>query len=106
MDRKKFYVNIGSQEISQIKYGNNDEFIVYATEEEARILREKMDKMYVADGRAYVRSHVPIMEYHNDKANDEYDAGLAEAFEMIHDLGDDQTREFIEGLGILDDKNK
>src|SRR5699024_9841473 len=95
------YVSISSREISQIQYANNDEFTVYATEDEIRQLRTKMDNMYDADNQSFWRSHVPIMPYHNDQANDAYDAGMTEALQMIHDLGDKQTKEHIMDMGIL-----
>ncbi|SDQ29649.1 hydrolase [Virgibacillus salinus] len=103
MEKKKFYINLGSQEISQIKYDNNEEFVIHATEDEVRILRDKMDDMYNADYRAFFRAHVPIMPYHNDSSNDDYDIGITEAFQMIYDLGDENTKKHIDSMGVLSD---
>ncbi len=103
MEKKKFYINLGSQEISQLKYDNNEEFVIHATEDEVRILRDKMDDMYNADYRSFFRSHVPIVPYHNDSSNDDYDIGMTEAFQMIHDLGDEATKKHIESMGVLSD---
>ncbi|HLR62718.1 MAG TPA: hydrolase [Lentibacillus sp.] len=105
MMKNKYYVNLGSQEISRIKYDNNDEFIIYATDDEIRILRGKLDGMHDSDMRAFFRAHVPIMPYHNDKPNDDYDAGVTEAFQMIYDLGDKETKQHIEDIGILTDNH-
>jgi hypothetical protein len=101
MGRKRFYVNVGSGEISQLKYDNNEDFIIYATEEDAQLLRTKMDGMDHASFRSFFRSHVPIWSYHNDKANDDYDANLTEAFQMIYDLGDETTRAHINSMDVL-----
>lgn len=100
MEKKKFYVNLGSQEISQIKYHNNDEYAIYATAEEVILLRQIFDEMQTADGWAFVRAHVPFIPYHKDKSNDNYDSGMMEALQFIHDLGDDTTKTHIESLGI------
>lgn len=103
--KNKFYINLGSLEISQTKYDNNDEFIIYATEDEVRTLRGKLDGMYDSDIRTFFRAHVPIMPYHNDKSNDDYDGGITEAFQMIYDLGDKETKKHIEEMGVLSDNH-
>ncbi|QKY69758.1 hydrolase [Lentibacillus sp. CBA3610] len=101
--KKKYYINLGSQEISQIKYDNNEGFIIYATDDEVRLLRQRLDGMDNADRDAFWRAHIPIRPYHNDKPNDDYDAGITEAFQMIHDLGNKETKQHIDDIGILRD---
>ncbi|MEC5424888.1 hydrolase [Virgibacillus sp. C22-A2] len=105
MERKKFYVSIASGEISQIEYSNNDEFIIHATEDEVVLLREKMNEMHEASMGAFWRAHIPIMPYHNDKANDKYDAGITEAYQMLYELGDEQAKDHIKSMGILEDNH-
>lgn len=102
MERKKYFVSVASGEISQVQYGNNDDFTIYATDSEVRDLRAKMDVMQNADFKSFWRAHVPIMPYHKDKANDQYNAGIQEAFQMIYDLGVDQTKADIKSMGVLD----
>lgn len=103
MTKKKYYVSMASSEISQIQFGNNDDFTIYANDDEIRVLRAKMDQMHNADISSFWRAHIPIMSYHHDKPNDDYDAGITEAFQMIHDLGDDQTKSNLKSMGILKD---
>ncbi|MFD1040179.1 hydrolase [Virgibacillus byunsanensis] len=105
MEKKKFFINLGSQEISQIHYDNNDDFIIHATEDEVRILRDKLDHMYTSDTRAFFRAHVPIKPYHDDRSNDDYDINMTEAFKMLYNLGDEQTKSHIESMGILGDRH-
>lgn len=102
MERKKYFVSVASGEISQVQYGNNDDFTIYATGSEVRDLRAKMDMMQDAEFKSYWRAHIPIMSYHNDKANDQYNEGIQSAFQMIYDLGDDQTKENLQQMGVLD----
>lgn len=45
------------------------------------------------------------MPYHNDKPNDDYDSELTEAFRMMYDLGDKETKQHIEEIGILSDNH-
>ncbi|SFD93507.1 hypothetical protein SAMN05216238_10618 [Lentibacillus persicus] len=103
--KKKYYVNLGSMEISQIKYDNNHEFTIYATDEEIRMLRQRFDGMHTADREAYWRAHVPLRPYHNDQSNDEYDTGITEAYRMIYELGDKGTKQHIDDIGILKDNH-
>src|SRR5690625_140512 len=104
MEKKKYYVNLQSREISQIKHQNNDAFTINATEDEVRILRKKLDNVHGAEVDTFWRAHVPIMPYHNDPSNDRYDQSLAESLEMIYHLGDEQARSFIEESGLLSER--
>ncbi|SFA91860.1 hypothetical protein SAMN04488072_103262 [Lentibacillus halodurans] len=103
--KKKFYINLGTQEISQIEYDNNNEFVIYATEDEVRLLRQRLDGMHTSDIHAFFRAHVPIMPYHNDKSNDDYDTGITDAFQMIYELGNEETKKHIENMGVLGDNH-
>ncbi|WP_138420297.1 hydrolase [Aquibacillus sediminis] len=102
MERKKYYVNVGTHEISQVQVGNNNDFTIYATDDEVYLLRQKLDEMHHDDIHAFWRAHVPIKPYHNDEENDAYDEDIISAFAMIRDLGDDKTKEHIESMEILD----
>ena len=105
MEKKKYYVDIASGEISQIKYDNNDSFTIYATTEEISLLRAKMENMHDAGVRTFFRAHVPIMPYHLDKSNDDYDSNLTEAYQMLYDFGDEHAKKYIESTGMLRDNH-
>ncbi|SER99493.1 hypothetical protein SAMN04487944_114128 [Gracilibacillus ureilyticus] len=100
MNKKKYYVNIATQEISQIPYGTNTEFVINATDEEVFFLREKFNEIRDADMGAFVRAHIPFMPYHNDPQNDEYDSGLKGAYQMIYDLADNETKKAMQEANI------
>ncbi len=102
MEKEKFYVNIGTQEVSRIKAGNNDSFVIFATPEDIIELRELFDEMYDSDNLAFIRAHVPIKEYHNDAENDMFDQGMINVFQKLYTLGDEQTRDHIRSMGILE----
>ena len=101
MKRKKYYVNIASGEISQIKFGNNDEFTIHATNDEILLLRAKIENMHNANWKSAWRGHVPIMPYHNDKPNDLYDEALTETYQMLYNLGDEHVKKHINEIGVL-----
>lgn len=101
VERKNYYVSLQSREISQIKFGNNHHFTIYATDEEVGMLRKKLDRVYEAEIDSFWRSHVPFVPYHHDLANDSYDEAFSEALEMIYKLGDEQAKVYIETSGVL-----
>lgn len=105
MEKKKYYVSMQSHEISQSISGNNDDFIIHATADEVRLLRAKFDNMRGAEWGTFWRAHVPIVPYHNDQSNDDYDNEMTQAFQMLYDLGDEQTRSHIDSMGILGDRH-
>ncbi|MDY0405273.1 hydrolase [Virgibacillus sp. 179-BFC.A HS] len=105
MEKEKYYVNLGTKEISKTKYHNNDTYVIYATPVEVEQLRSKFDHMDDAEYRTFLRAHVPIMPYHHDEGNDDYDRGITNAFQMLYELGDEQTKEHITNIGILRDNH-
>ncbi|MCA0972839.1 hydrolase [Halobacillus litoralis] len=102
MNKNKYYVNIGTREISINKDGNNDEFIVNATEDEIITLRELFDEIEMADNRSFWRAHVPFKPYHQDDDNDDFDASMKEAFQKIYDWGEEETKAQITQMNVLD----
>ncbi|MDC3418277.1 hydrolase [Aquibacillus salsiterrae] len=101
MEKKKYFVNVATQEISQIQVGDNDDFTIYADDEEVFLLRQQLTTMHDSDIRSFWRAHVPFEQYHNDESNDEYDEGLVSVYRTIHKLGDEKTKDHIESMGIL-----
>src|SRR5690625_976420 len=103
MEKEKYYVRLASHEISKVRYHNNDDFVIYATEEEVRELRNKLHSMYRRDMDAYWRAHIPIVKYHHDPGNETYDREITEVFQMLYELGGEQTKEYIKSTGVLND---
>ncbi|WP_449355579.1 hydrolase [Virgibacillus natechei] len=106
MEKRKYYVNIGAGEISQIKYDKNEEFVIHATADEVSLLRSKLENMHDASFNSFLRAHVPIMPYHNDKPNDDYDSNITETFQMLYDCGDERAKSHIKEMGILKDNHR
>lgn len=91
-----------SREISTTKYGNSNYFTIFATEDEVEELRRIMDKIYDADIRSHIRAHIPFVPYHRDRSNDDYDDQYKEALTMIYQFGNNETKEHIDSMEILD----
>jgi hypothetical protein len=101
MEKKRYYIAVGPGEIMENQGDASYEFEIEATEEEIDRLQELFEDKDNADQSSYVRSHIPFREYHNDEPNDIHDYYLHEVYQMIHNLGTQQTREHIEHMNVL-----
>src|SRR5699024_1006923 len=104
MEKKTYYIDIASKEITQIPYGNNTAYTIQATTKEIDALRGIFNEMGNAEIGTYIRSHIPIVPYHKDAANDQYDAGLHSAIDMIYQLATPSTRQAMEKAKIIEEK--
>jgi acetate kinase len=102
MERKTFYITVGSGEIHEDKGASSFEFEIDATEEEAEQLSELFETANSASHHSFWRAHTPYIQYHHDAENDEYDNSLKAIYQKIHELGKPATREHIESMGIID----
>ncbi|WP_458412149.1 hydrolase [Schinkia sp. CFF1] len=107
MEKSTYYISVGSREISKIKTASPFELEIEATENEIRTLREIFDEMYSADWMGFFRAHVPYVQYHYDRPNDQIDQNLTNVYQMLYELGKPETKQHIETMGILnrDDEN-
>jgi hypothetical protein len=103
MGKRTYYVSLTQGEISQIPTAESM-FIVTATTEEIHYLRKLFEDMYTSDWASYWRAQVPFLEYHHDEENDEYDQALQTAYAYMYKLGNDETKQHIKGMGILESK--
>lgn len=100
-NRQTYYITVASGEITQSATGAPWDFKITATSNEIQELRSYFKQNYSADAKSFWRSHIPYLEYHNDKENDEFDESMLKVYEMIYRLGDEETRSHIESMGVL-----
>jgi hypothetical protein len=99
--KKTYYIDVGTGEISQSATSSTYSFIIKANDEEITELRELFDQNYSTEWKNFFRAHVPYVEYHYDRENDAYDNTIQQVYGMIHKLGDDQAKQHIESMNIL-----
>jgi hypothetical protein len=102
MERKTYYVAVGSGEIHEDKTVASYEFEIEATEEEAEQLSELFETTNSASHHSFWRSHTPYVPYHHDAENDAYDEALKAVYKKIHELGKPATKNHIETMNILE----
>lgn len=102
--RKTYYIWLANGEIFQDSECSPWNFKIEATDDEIMQLREYFNHNYSMEEANFYRSHVPYIEYHYDRENDEYDRTLQKIYQMIYELGDEEAKQHIESIGILQAK--
>lgn len=102
-NKKTYYIKVSSGEITQSAKDSPWDFKIEATDDDIIALREYFDLSYDTDMESFYRAHIPFMEYHNDKQNDNYDANMKRIYSMIYQLGDEEAKNHIKSMGVLGD---
>lgn len=100
-NKKTYYINVGSGEISQSRTDSTWNFKINATDEEIGTLRDYFNQNYSSEWKNFFRAHVPYVQYHYDRENDAYDETIQQVYGMIYELGDEEARKHIQSMGIL-----
>ncbi len=99
--RKPYYIDVGTGEISLSAASSTWSFKIHATDEEITELRELFDSNYSTEWQNFFRAHVPYVQYHYDRENDQYDQTLVKVYELIYRLGDEEAKNHIKSMNIL-----
>lgn len=105
MDKKTYYINVQAREISQVPFENNHHYQIHATTDDVEQLRRLFNQVADADRDAYWRSHIPFVPYHQDLANDQYDEAFTEALALLYELGNEETKSYIDSTGVLTNRS-
>jgi hypothetical protein len=100
LDKKTYYVSVGSGDIVREEGSANFEFEIQATDEELNELEELFEEKEEADNGSARRALTPYYEYHNDGENDAYDTSLGAIYKLIHKLGTTETKNHIESMNL------
>lgn len=101
-EKKTYYIEIASGEISQSATSSSWNFKIEATDREIHALRKYFDRSESSEINNFIRAHIPFREYHHDPENDTYDQTLKQVYQLIYQLGDSEAKEEIKSMGILD----
>lgn len=100
--RKKYYVSVQSKNILENQGDTPYEFEIEASPNEVEELKLIFEKMGNADHSAYWRTHIPGVPYHHDRDNDVYDSHMKEAYQLIYNVGTQETKDHISSMNIID----
>ncbi len=101
MTRHTYYVSVQDGSISQHRDAAAWQFQIEADDDQILQLRDYFDEQYMTDWKGFFRAHVPYLEYHYDSPNDEMDRKRKAIYSMIFELGNEETKNFIETNGLM-----
>ncbi len=102
-EKKTYYITVGTGEITKSRTDSAWNFKIEATDDEIIQLRELFDQNYSMEWQNFFRAHVPYVQYHHDRENDQYDDTIVQVYQMIYNLGDAEAKQHIESMGIITD---
>ncbi|MFS0644301.1 hydrolase [Siminovitchia sp. 179-K 8D1 HS] len=100
--KKTYYISVGTGEIMRTPKASPWQFKIKATDDEITEMREVFQTMQDNSIGDFFRAHVPFVEYSHDPTNDVHDENLHKIYSMIYELGDQEAKQHIQNLGILD----
>lgn len=101
LEKRIYYVDLVNGSVVETQDESQTNLRIEANEEDIAEFNQYFGENYTADLKAYARSHVPYLEYHHDKGNDEYDMTMKKIYALIYRLGDVETKRHIEKIGVL-----
>lgn len=99
--KNNYYVSIQAMRVMENKGDGAYEFEIEATPAEVEKLQSIFAQMANADQSAYWSAHIPYIPYHLDAENDRYDRALKNAYQVVYELGTDETKNHILAMNIL-----
>jgi transcriptional/translational regulatory protein YebC/TACO1 len=100
MDKKTYYISVGSGDIVRQDDITDFEFEIQANEEELNELEELFEEKEEAEADGFRRAVTPYKEYHHDEENDAYDSALRDIYKLIHKLGTPETKAHIDSMQL------
>ncbi|KKB37519.1 hydrolase [Bacillus thermotolerans] len=97
-EKNTYYISIANGEIMRSSTDSPWNFKVEATDEEITALRELFNANYSTEWANFLRAHVPYVQYHYDRENDQYDSRMEQVYEMIYQLGDEEAKQYVKDI--------
>jgi 1,2-phenylacetyl-CoA epoxidase catalytic subunit len=100
--RDTYFIDIGSGDVvPHAEEAKSVSYQIQATPEEVTKLKALFEKNYDDEVSTFTRAQIPFREYHKDPENAQYDHSMHKIYQMIHKLGNEETRKSIEEMGVL-----
>lgn len=98
IDHTTIYVSVANQSFSYLPLGLPCEFKLQLDQNKAQIFERLFMQIDSLEFDNAVRAHLPYIPYHLDASNDEIDTRLKKIYALIHEFGDEHTKEFVKQL--------
>ncbi|WP_027725378.1 hypothetical protein [Tuberibacillus calidus] len=99
MEKKKYYVRVGTGEVLPDPTLSEWEFEILATPQEVHELKDLLE---MTDDEAfinYIKAHAPFQEL---EENIPYDKKLETVYRYLYELGTEETKAHIRSMGFIE----
>lgn len=98
MGKQKLYVSVVHLTCNHYPTVSPSEFIVELEVNQARVFEKLFRQINSLEAENMFRSHLPYIPYHYDAFNHEIDNRFKKIYALLHEFGDDNTKQFVEQL--------
>lgn len=98
IEKTNIYVSVANQSFSYVPLGAPCEFKLQMEPSKVRAFEKLFLQLNTLELDNAFRAHLPSIPYHLDEANDEIDTRLKKVYALIHEFGDEHTKQFVERL--------
>lgn len=99
-DRKSYFVSLEKAHISEVSVPDSTEYEILATEDELKQLEQLFNQKEDHEKKAVEFLAKPFNEWGADDERDAYDTKLIDIYNLIYQLGTNETKEKINKMGL------
>lgn len=98
MSKETLYVSISDQRLYRYPDESPWEFKIEVDREMVPVFQQLFSQINNIEFANFWRAHLPYVPYHMDKENDQIDYRTKKLYALVHEYGDQESKEFIEQL--------
>ena len=101
MEKYTYYVSVQNLTCLPVCTDVGSNFAIKLEPYKARVFQKLFQQIYSLEGKNAFRAHLPYIPYNLDELNHDIDRRYKKIYALIHEYGDDETKEFIEQLSYF-----
>ncbi len=98
MEKHMYYISVPHLTCTAYPGMRPYDFKMELEPHKARVFQKLFASIYQLETSNMVRAHLPFIPYHMDELNHDIDHRYKQIYALIHEYGDDQTKEFVEKM--------
>ena len=101
MEKQLYFVSVQNLTCLRTPGRDSHQFAVRLEPYKARVFQKLFQQIYSLEGRNAFRAHLPYIPYSMDKENHDIDSRYKKIYALIHEYGDEDTKQFVEQFGLF-----
>ena len=98
MEKQTYYVSVPYLTCTAYPGAGSYDFKVELEPYKARVFHKIFQRIYRLEESNMVRAHLPFIPYHMDELNHDIDHRYKQIYALLHEFGDEETKEFVQQL--------